>query len=429
MFDQTIFTPNFTSCILAHEQDAVKKLFRIVQRAHKYMPEELKPRLDRGGGSKYEFFFPDINSRIYCDLEVRGDTVQRLHVSEAAFMKDSSKLKATLQALPINGEVTIETTANGMANYFYDMWVDPDQPYSKMFFPWYVFGQYKIKTEKIKYSEEEQEFIKKAKKLYDITIIPEQIAFRRLKKAELKSSSFDTIRVTFEQEYPEDEQTCFLASGDAVLDLFKIKELIEKTRSPLEDSHGTLIYSKYDKTKKYVCGADVSEGVNRDFSVGVIIEANSRKVVAVLRGQWKPYDFAHQLNNFCKRYSSSGTNMPLLAVERNNHGHAVLLELNENIGYSNLYVHADEKLGWRTDSITRPVMVDNFVNAIENSYLEIPDKTILNECLTLINNKGKIEAADGKHDDTIIASAIALQLALKINSLSIYDDLESKILL
>jgi hypothetical protein len=135
MFDDTIFNPNTTSMIMAHEQDSIKKLFRIVMRAHKFMPDELRPRLDRGGGSKYEYFFPEINSRIYCDLESRSDTIQNLHVSEFGLMDDDERVLATLDAVPREtGRVTRESTPKGL-NHFYDSWVDPNSIYEKHFIP------------------------------------------------------------------------------------------------------------------------------------------------------------------------------------------------------------------------------------------------------------------------------------------------------
>jgi len=57
---------------------------------------------------------------------------------------------------------------------------------------------------------------------------------------------------------------------------------------------------------------------------------------------------------------------PLVAVERNNHGHAVILELNESPELPNLYVHKDDKLGWLTDRISRPLMIDGFIDAVEH---------------------------------------------------------------
>lgn len=430
-FDWVCFTPNATACVLAHEQDAIKKLFRIVQRAYKFWPRELaafKPVLDRGGGSKYEMYFPATNSRIYCDLESRGDTIGWLHVSEAAFAKDSAKLKSTLQAVPLNGRVTLETTANGLANHYYDMWTDPDQPYTKLFYPWYIFPEYQIPVAgRIILSDDEIEFVKKAKKLFGVQITDAQINFRRFKKAELKVSSHDITRVTFEQEYPEDDVTCFLASGMAVMDLFKINALLNASGEPLVHRDGIKIFRQPVKHRNYVIGADPAEGIKKDFSVAVVLDLDTKEVVCTARGQWKPSVFADKLTEIGQKYSSPGGKWPLLAVERNNHGHAVLLKLNEINQYPNIYLDPiDENLGWRTTSISRPVMMNTIVDAIEDGHMKVNDKEILKECLTLVDNNGKIEAADGKHDDCIAASAIALQVCLA-NSLSIYDDIESKI--
>lgn len=428
MFDHACWNENVTAVIIAHEIDSLKKLFRTVQRAYKYMHPDLRPVLDRGGGSKYEYFFPELNSRIYCDLESRSDTATWLHISEAAFMKDSSKLKATLQTVPLGGRVTMETTPNGMSNHYYDMWMDQDQPYRKVFFPWYSFKQYRMPCkEKLILTDDERELIAKAKRLYKIDIDNEQIMFRRFKKAELKVSSFDKTRVTFEQEYPEDDISCFLASGESVMDLFKINKMISQLGSPLSDSEGLKMYVKPVKGRRYVIGADVAEGVRRDYSVGVCIDVESRKIVAKLRSHWKPSDFATKLYELGKMYSSPGPVWPILAVERNNHGHAVLLKLDETLGYPALYVNPnDERLGWKTDSITRPIMINAFIDAIEDQYLSVPDKDILNECLTLVDINGKIEAVEGKFDDCVIATAIALQVCLS-NSLSVYDGIENKI--
>lgn len=431
LLDYTIFNRNVYSCILAHERDSIEKLFRIVRRAYDFLPKNFKPELDRGGGSKYEMYFPELNSRIYCDLESRGDTIHRLHVSECAFMKDSSRLKSTLQAVPIEtGRVTIETTPNGMGNHFYDMWTDADQPYSKLFFPWYMFPDYKIDTDQsLDLTEEEIRLKEKARKLFGIQISDNQINFRRLKKSELKSSIADLTKITFEQEYPEDDQSCFLSSGESVLDLFSIKEMIDKSSKPIKDLDYLKIYKHQDRSKTYVVGADTAEGVGGDYSVAVMIEVETKQVVAVLRGHWRPFEFAHKLKELCYHFKSPGKIPPILAVERNNHGHAVLLELSEHITYENLYRHEDEKLGWRTDNLSRSILINTFIDAVENKSIILNDKNILNECLTLVNNKGKIEAADNKHDDCIIATSIALQMLIKCKSLDVYSDIKNKILL
>lgn len=424
LLDWVMHNENATACIIAHEQGAIEKLFRIVIRAYKFLPEEAKPVLDRGGGSRYEYYFPEINSRIYCDLEVRGDTIGRLHVSEAAFMKDSSRLKSTLQAVPLEtGQVLIETTPNGLANYFYDMWTEQDSVYEKIFFPWYIFPEYKIETKPLIYTDNEVELIDKAKKHYNIIITPEQIAYRRFKKSEMRRSDYDIKRVTFEQEYPEDDQSCFLSSGESVLDLFAINSMIKNAKDPIRRVNGIKMFREKVKGYNYVIGADPAEGVGGDASAAVMICVETSEVVSVFNGQLKPRDFAYKLKEMADLYTNPSQYPPLIAVERNNHGHAVLLALDELIRYSHIFQDEDERMGHKTDGISRPLMVDRFVEAFENNHISIPDKEILSECLTLVNNNGKIEASSGKHDDLIIACCIAFRV--KPDTTISYDNLES----
>jgi hypothetical protein len=427
-FDYAITNQNITACILAHEQDSIKKLFRIPRRAYDYLPAKQKPILDRGGGSKHELYFPLLNSRIYCDLESRGDTIHWLHVSEMAFIQEPERLLATLQAVPLDGYVTLESTANGMGNLFYEMWQDQEQPYEKLFFPWFIFPEYQISTESLVITEDEEALLRKAAKNFNLNLSHAQIAYRRYKQKELGS--------LFLQEYPEDDSTCFLSSGSSAMNLFLIKESMAKRLKPIEETKTLSIYKTYDKTRRYVCGVDCAEGVGGDFSVATIFDARSLEQVAVLRGQLKPYDFAGEINSLCRRYVTGGRGYPLLAVERNNHGHAVLLELKEHLKYPNLFHRVtntvtkekDQNPGWVTDKVTRPIMMDAFIDAVENRTAILNDQETFKECLTLINNDGKIQAAEGKHDDCIVASAIAVQMCIESAVYDIYDNIKDRIL-
>ena len=422
MFDNTIWNRNITSCVIAHEKSAVKKLFRIIRRAYDFLHPDFRPALDRGGGSQYEMYFPGINSRIYCDLESRGDTINRLHVSEAAFIKDPERIKATLQAVPIDtGKVTIETTPNGMGTHFYDLWVDKTPDYKKLFYPWFLFAEYQIPCLKLDRTPEEKSFAKHAWQHFGITITDEQIMFRRAKQSELKGS--------FVQEYPEDDQSCFLSSGGAAMDLVTVKELYDNVIPPLEDRGHLKIYEKYDRSEVYACGVDTAEGVRSDNSVAVMFKARTMEQVATLvTNNMKPAEFAEAVDEFCRMYWMGGRWYPLLGVERNNHGHAVLQKLNDpDVAYPNLFYAKDERCGWLTDKVTRPIMIDAFINGVENKTITLKDKDTLGECLTLVVDNGKIEAADGKHDDRVIASAIGIQMCLECSKLDAFNDIANRI--
>lgn len=419
VFDHTIFTPNTTSAIIAHKQKDIHKIFEIVRTAHKHMAKKIKPKLAKGGGSKYELQFPDIGSKIYVDIEVRGETLHRAHISEAAFC-DPKRLKATLGAIPPNASVTFESTPNGMGNDFYKRWKKKSFDTEKFFFPWYIQPEYQLNGDHIKgYTKDEKELIQKVKSQYGITINKHQIAWRR--------AMIDEFDHEFAQEFPEDPETCFLATGSNPFDQTLISKMYEAAPEPIEDDGKLKIWAEYDKNDRYVIGADVAQGVRSDYSVADVFSVKTKKQVAQLRtNTLKPFAFADEIYSLAKLYHAGGRGWPLVAVELNNHGHAVNGRLHEE-GYPNLYEYKEDTPGWLTNSVTRPKMIDTFIEAVESGIVTIKSDDTLGECLTLVDNGGKIEAEDGYHDDTIISGAIAVQMLIEDAPSDVYDNLENKI--
>jgi len=427
--DDTMWNENRTTVILSHERESVEKLFRIARFAYDKMDDDIKPPLDRGGGSKFMMYFPEINSRIYVALEVRSDTVTNLHVSETALNKEPSRITASLDAVPIDGKVTRETTAFGM-NHYYDERKDPNTIYKNLFFPWYIHTEYTLPVHKqSKLTPEEMVMINKAKELYGIKITKGQIEFRRFKISQKKGNVGEFLR-----EFPEDEDTCFTESNEAPIDVLTVQKRIAKVQNlkPIIDFAGVTVFKKYNSGTRYVIGADTAEGFDGDFCAASCFDMKTREQVGHLHGRWKPHDFAKKLVEFSAHFHKPTLMPPLLAVERNNHGHAVLLELKEHLNYGNLYYEDKknrDKPGWITDRVSRPIMVNALIDGIENETVKINHLTTLKECLTLMNNNGKIEAISGKHDDSFIATSIALQLVIQFSASSAYNNISDKILL
>jgi len=421
MFDNTVFNRNVTNTILAHENDAIKKIFRVVRRAYKYLHPSFKPRLSRGGGSKYEMYFPDTNSLIYCDLESRGDTINWLHCSEAAFM-DEERFISTSQAVPLDGRITLESTANGIGNFFYETWVDPESTYKKFFFPWFIQKEYRIETDQItELNTQEKKLNKYAYKHYGLLLSQAQIEFRRQKKKDLRDK--------FAQEYPEDDASCFLMSGRIVCDGQIITQLINDLPEPKTIIDQLTVFDLPENGIDYIIAADTAQGLaGGDFCAATVINVQNQSEAAFYHSKVKPIQFARDLFDIC-HYYSKGNRRPLLVVEKNNHGHAVLQELFDHKRYPNLYHEKEGEPGWLTTSINRPIMLNQFIDAVEDGFLEIRSKVTLREMLTLVNKNGKIQAADGKHDDGVMATAIGLQVLMTVSKkIELYDNIGSSIL-
>ena len=89
----------------------------------------------------------------------------------------------------------------------------------------------------------------------------------------------------------------------------------------------------------------------------------------------------------------------------------------QRLGYRNQYVREsvdkytgkiEKKLGFKTTSITRPTIISMLKEVVREHVELINDRDTLEELLTIIKNeKGRIEAPVGGHDDQMMGLAIA----------------------
>lgn len=114
---------------------------------------------------------------------------------------------------------------------------------------------------------------------------------------------------------------------------------------------------------------------------------------------------------------------PVVAFERQNGGISEmerLRKLNRNNKYV-VYLKKDtgttegtedsDKLGWDTNTATRPTMLGSLKEAIKSKLFRSYDEESNNEFKTFIVGKdGKPQAARGKHDDGVMSRAIVWQM-------------------
>ena len=112
-------------------------------------------------------------------------------------------------------------------------------------------------------------------------------------------------------------------------------------------------------------------------------------------------------------------NNAFLAVESNSMGIATLQKL-DAMEYVNLYRQTKianvlneegERLGFRTTSVTKPAIIGNLKNLIENEEIMIPSPQVIQELKDYIaTDTGKTEAAPGCYDDSVIALSICAEV-------------------
>ena len=68
----------------------------------------------------------------------------------------------------------------------------------------------------------------------------------------------------------------------------------------------------------------------------------------------------------------------------------------------------EKRFGFKTTSLTRPTIISRLIEIVREHVDTINDKDTLEELLTIIRNeKGRIEAPEGGHDDQMMGLAIA----------------------
>lgn len=192
----------------------------------------------------------------------------------------------------------------------------------------------------------------------------------------------------------------------------------------LNDSNGYInIYELPNSPKitKYCIGGDTA-GEGSDYFTGHVLDAKTGKQVAVLKHQFDADQYVKQMYCLGKYYATSNQygikEEALIGIEANFDSFPIR-ELSR-LGYSNQYVRekideytgkTEKRFGFKTTSITRPTILSSLIEIVREHVDLLNDKDTLEELLTIIRNeKGRIEAPDGGHDDQMMGLAIAYEI-------------------
>ena len=160
---------------------------------------------------------------------------------------------------------------------------------------------------------------------------------------------------------------------------------------------------------KYCIGGDTA-GEGSDYFTAHVLDAKTGVQVAALKNQFDPDLYTKQMYCLGKYYGDA-----LIAIEANFDSYPIR-EL-QRLGYNNQYVREqpdtytgkmEKRFGFKTTSLTRPTIISNLIQIVREHTHTLNDKDTLEELLTIIRNeKGRIEAPEGGHDDQMMGLAIA----------------------
>jgi hypothetical protein len=242
-FHQVITGRGKKAFILTHDKEATKNLFSMAVRFYENLEPGLAPKADTANAK--ELSFKDFDSGYSVGTAGnksvgRSQTIQLMHSSEVAFWQFAEDhSKGILQAISNEKgtEVILESTANGIGNYFHSRWLnamDADSEYQAIFLPWYWQDEYTYDAINLHLTEEEQHY----KELYGSNgLTNEHMAWRRIKINEF-SKDYESGKESFAVEYPFNATEAF---KNPIHNVFINSKYVEKARKADIEPNGALI--------------------------------------------------------------------------------------------------------------------------------------------------------------------------------------------
>jgi len=399
---------------VSRNEDAAQKMLEKAAYAYYHLPEWMKRVLPRIKSQTQSSLVFDNGSRIESVPATgstgRGDSVYGALMDECAFMEYAEEIWGAVEPL-VYGPAMLFSTANGMGNFFHEVWLDSqreDSVWTGIFFPWDVIEK------------------RHADGWYDLT-----------------KRAYRGREWLFYQEYPKTPQEAFAKSGrvafasDVVLDCYEPMDperrlewviggtpkdigladdpdiVIDIWREPtvIRDDQGRPIWKP-----NYVVGADIAEGLEHgDFTYVTVFDVNTGEQVASSTSSI-PVSYLNDLLDWLGRYYMTALMIP----ERNNAGILPIDRLYRDNWYPRMYrmerfaaMHLTDRTpeyGWKTTPGTKPKMVLDFQYALAEKLVILHDPLFVVEAQTFIaDGRGSYSATSNNHDDAIMGTLVAYQ--------------------
>jgi hypothetical protein len=406
LFLKTITRPGTLTLEVAHTQEAAEEIFRIVHRFLGWLPEELRAGpLRTSRANTRQIVFPEMDSEYRVvtagDRNAgRGLTVQNLHCSELArWPGDAAETLAGLRAaLAPGAEVILESTPKGVGGCFYDEWCKARETGTvQHFFPWWMEASYRSEAvDEASLTDEELALMAQHR------LSRRQIGYRRRIRADFRSMAA--------QEYAEDAERCFLASGESVFELASVEERLKTAPEPMERRrNGDLeVWLPPLPGRRYLVAVDpAGGGSGGDYSAMEVLELETGLQCAEFAGHVGGLELARLAAEVGHDYNDAW-----IVVERNNHGNGVLAHLGNACRYEKIYCQGGRhggEAGWLTTSLSWPAALGRFDAALVEEPERFMSRKLLGECRSFVRlPNGSSGAQAGTHDDRVMAMAIGL---------------------
>lgn len=356
---------------------------------------------------------------------VRGADFAMAHLSETAFWPSTltrspeSFIRAVCGAVALVplSLVVMESTANGVGNYFHTEWLRCKAGKGDkvaVFVPWYEIEIYRLEVPRP--AEFVASWTDQDRALWDRGLCLDQIYWHSRKRREYSSPE------QMSAEFPTTDVEAFVNTGSGVfaaarLELRREGALIPASGAVLEQWESPMA------GEAYVVAVDVGgRSAASDWSVIAVLTCGERpRVVAQWRGHTDHDRLAHTAIMVARIYNGA-----LLAIESNTleteaNGDCNLFTLNRIAReYGNVYqrrsydsVNGCEttRVGFHTNRSTKAMLISGLIGAVRDGAYVERDAEACNELTTYEQlSNGSFAAKRGYHDDILMTRAMALHV-------------------
>ena len=459
---QLVLKKNWNSVICGHLHQtsaAIKSMYNRVLRRY---PKELTPDGKRpqfvtfeGSHNVRQLSVSEsliISGSAQSEDAVRGYDVKMAHLSEVAFWPDTTfhspedlirSIGGTIPLEPLT-MIVLESTANGVGNYFHTEWQRAKSGHSDkvpVFVPWHEIEIYQLRVDDAAKLVAELDDYEKA--LWEDNCTLEQINWYHHKRKEY------TSQVLMAAEFPTTDVEAFLTTSRNVFDPNMLESLRDTCNLPCErgdmvaDGTKTVTGSKFvkgfgsnamqvwkmpersNRRYRYIVAVDVGGSrPDADWSVIAVFDTHNGakenedcrpEVVAQWRGHLDKDQMAWKAAQVAKFYNNA-----LLVFESNSIESDRLLgdTLLKSIGMKYPYLYyrdnksKDKVPGFHTNVKTKNEAIGNLTAYIRDKAYVERDTQAVNEMLDyeILANGRSYGARKGSHDDILMTRAIGLQV-------------------
>lgn len=361
----------------------------------------------------------------------RGKTIRALHASECAFWDYPEKVMLSMrQAIPEVPDtfIALESTANGVGNYFYETWQLAEQgdiDFVPLFFPWHRHPEYMASYIGLDY-QSLSNLDGEERSLRNIGISDDRLSWRRWAIKNLCGNDLHQ----FHQEYPTTPEEAFVATGTNVFPVGKLRECYEPSEGQVgrlvrennevrfqPDISGPLRIFRWPSKDRdwgvYFVSGDPTHTTRGDYAVGQVISRRTLEQVAVFRQRIDPGTFATQLALLGEYYNDA-----MIAAEAEGPGYMTIGRLIE-MQYPSLWYNKvadktpgkhNDHFGWRTNVRSKELAISWLLKLVVDKQVLIHDANTFKEMRDYVTlSAGGYGPANGTdYDDTVMSFAIGV---------------------